>query len=199
MEPAKPEVSASLAPPDAASPNQSAPTTIPARAEDDVKLAPPANPGGRVRADARRQGDAVRITFPFAQATPAAMFRRADTIWLVFDSEAPIDISQIVAQSGRGIRSAVVSRSSGGQVVQLKLDRPKLTSAGTASTWTVIIGDTMIEPKRCPLSAARGASRRGARECRDPVQAPQALHRLSDGEIGDTLLVVTALGPARGF
>src|SRR5262249_43779428 len=28
---------------------------------------------------------------------------------------------------------------------------------------------------------------------------PHALHRLSDPEVGDTLLVVTALGPARGF
>src|SRR5205807_7530812 len=32
-----------------------------------------------------------------------------------------------------------------------------------------------------------------------PFEAPSQLHRLADGDIGDTLLVVTALGPARGF
>ena len=58
------------------------------------------------------------------------MFRRADTIWLVFDSQAPIDIGKIAAQSGRSIRNATVTRSRDGQVVQLKLDRPKLTSVG---------------------------------------------------------------------
>ena len=32
-----------------------------------------------------------------------------------------------------------------------------------------------------------------------PFDEPRQLHRLADPEIGDTLLVVTALGPARGF
>ena len=32
-----------------------------------------------------------------------------------------------------------------------------------------------------------------------PFQEPRQLHRLVDTEVGDTLLVVTALGPARGF
>jgi len=61
--------------------------------------------------DVRRQGEALRLTFPFVVPTPAAVFRRADTIWLVFDSQAPIDINKIAAQSGRSIRSATVTRS----------------------------------------------------------------------------------------
>jgi tetratricopeptide (TPR) repeat protein len=32
-----------------------------------------------------------------------------------------------------------------------------------------------------------------------PLQEPHQVHRLVDAEVGDTLLVVTALGPARGF
>ena len=31
-----------------------------------------------------------------------------------------------------------------------------------------------------------------------PFDEPRDLHRLSDPDVGDTLLVVTALGPARG-
>jgi hypothetical protein len=105
--------------------------------------------------EARRQGDAVRLTFPFAAPTPAAMFRRGDTIWLVFDSKAPIDIGKIAAQSGRSIRNATVTPSQDGQVVQLKLDQPKLTSAGSdGATWTVIVGDMMLEPTQ-PLSVVR--------------------------------------------
>ena len=32
-----------------------------------------------------------------------------------------------------------------------------------------------------------------------PFEEPRQLHRLTDPDVGDTLLVVTALGPARGF
>ena len=59
------------------------PATIPVRESEDAK---PDTVDLPVVADVRRHGDALRITFPFAQPTPAAVFRRADTIWLVFDN-----------------------------------------------------------------------------------------------------------------
>ena len=131
--------------------------------------------------------------------TPAAVFRRADTLWLVFDSQAPIDINKITAQSGRSIRNASVTRSRQGQVIQLRLDKPKLTSIGAEGlTWTVVVGDMMLEPTQ-PLSVVRVVQDGGRASVAIPFDAPSQLHRLSDAEVGDTLLVVTALGPARGF
>ena len=160
---------------------------------------PTADPAAPVVVDVRRQGEALRLTFPFVVPTPAAVFRRADTIWLVFDSQAPIDINKITAQSGRSIRNAAITRSRDGQVIQLKLDKPKLTSIGAEGlTWTVVVGDTMLEPTQ-PLGLVR-VTQGGARaSVTVPFDAPSQLHRLADAEIGDTLLVVTALGPARGF
>ena len=147
----------------------------------------------------RRQGEAVRLTFPFAAPTPAAVFRRADTIWLVFDTQAPIDINKVAAQSGRIIRSAAVTRSRDGQVVQFKLDRPKLTSVGAdGANWTVTVGDMMLEPTQ-PLSVVRMVQTGGRASVTIPFEQPSQLHRLADTDVGDTLLVVTALGPARGF
>ena len=147
----------------------------------------------------RRQGDALRLTFPFAQPTPAAVFRRCDTLWLVFDSQAPIDVGQDRGESGRGIRNATVTRSREGQVVQLKLERPKLTSAGAdGPTWTMIA--------RRHGARADAAARRHARRCAPsrasvaiPFEEPRAGSSSGRPEVGDTLLVVTALGPARGF
>ena len=84
-------------------------------------------------------------------------------------------------------------------MVQLKLDQPKLTSAGTdGTTWTVIVGDMMLEPTQ-PLGMVRLMQGGGRTSVSIPFQEPRQLHRLSDAEVGDTLLVVTALGPARGF
>ncbi len=160
---------------------------------------PSSDPAAPVVVDVRRQGEALRLTFPFVVPTPAAVFRRADAIWLVFDSQAPIDINKITAQSGRSIRNATVTRSRNGQVIQLKLDKPKLTSIGADGlTWTVVVGDMMLEPTQ-PLSVVRVTQAGGRASITIPFDAPSQLHRLSDTEVGDTLLVVTALGPARGF
>ena len=41
-------------------------------------------------AGATRAGDGLNVTFSFAVATPAALFRRADAVWLVFDSAEPM-------------------------------------------------------------------------------------------------------------
>src|SRR5262249_20124598 len=103
------------------------------------------------------------------------------------------------AQSGRAIRHASVTRSQDGQVVQLKLDRPKLTSASIdGSLWSVVVGDTMLEPTQ-PLSIVRVPQSNGRANVTIPFQEPGRLHRLAHRDVGDPLLVVTALGPARGF
>jgi hypothetical protein len=146
-----------------------------------------------------RVGAALRLTFPFAAPTPAAVFRRADAVWLVFDAAAPIDVSTLVTQSIGSVRSATVTRTRGGQVVRIKVDRPKLTSLeADGATWTVSIGDLVLEPTR-PLAIERMAAAPRRTSAVIPFDAPQQLHRLADPEVGDTLLVVTAFGPPRGL
>src|SRR5436305_4778573 len=131
------------------------PATIPARETQDAQPAKHTDPAAPVVVEVRRQGEALRLTFPFAAPTPAAVFRRADTISLVFDSQVPIDINKIAAQSGQTIRSATVTRSRQGQVIQLKLARPRLASVGAEGmAWTVVVGDVMLEPTQ-PLSVIR--------------------------------------------
>jgi tetratricopeptide (TPR) repeat protein len=159
----------------------------------------PADSAAPVAVDVRRQGEAMRLTFPFNQPTPAAVFRRSDTLWLVFDSQTPIDIGKLSALAGQTIRSSSVTRSRGGQVVTLKLDRPKLTSMGAdGATWTVTIGDVMLDQTQ-PLSIARVTQAAGRASATIAFADPRRVHRLTDPDIGDTLFVVTALGPARGF
>ena len=194
--PAAPAASAARMPlPEPAEP----PATIPARETQQTKPALPADPAAPVVVEVRRQGESVRLTFPFAVPTPAAVFRRADTISLVFDSQAPIDINKIAAQSGQTIRNAAVTRSRQGQVIQLKLDRPKLASIGAEGlAWTVVVGDMMLEPTQ-PLSVLRVVQAGGRASATIPFDQPGQLHRIADEDVGDTLLVVTALGPARGF
>jgi hypothetical protein len=152
-----------------------------------------------VVAEVERNSEMLRLVFPFRSPTSAAVFRRADTLWLIFDTTAPVDISRLVLQPIAPIRSAIVSRSDGGEVVRLRLDRPKLASLSLdGSTWTVAIGDIMLGPTQ-PLAITRAVRTAGKASAVIAFAEAQRVHRLADPEIGDTLLAVTALGPARGF
>jgi tetratricopeptide (TPR) repeat protein len=176
------------------------------------KPAPPINPDAQgpagalqkdqspaVEVEVRRQGDGLRLIFPFAAPTAAAVFGRADTLWLVFDSVVPIDITKLVAQPIGIVRSAAVTRSPSAQVVRIKLDRPKLTTLeASETTWAVTIGDMVLEPTS-PLSVGRSIVTGGRPAAVIALESPQRVERLSDPEVGDALIVVTALGPTRGF
>ncbi|HXW30431.1 MAG TPA: tetratricopeptide repeat protein, partial [Xanthobacteraceae bacterium] len=160
---------------------------------------PPGDQSPTVEVEVRRQGDALRLVFPFAARTAAAVFGRADTVWLVFDSVVPIDITKLVAQPIGMVRSAAVTRSPSGQVVRIKLDRPKLTSLeASGTTWAVTIGDMVLEPTS-PLSLGRSIISGGRPAAVIALEGPQRVEHLSDPEIGDALIVVTAFGPTRGF
>jgi tetratricopeptide (TPR) repeat protein len=161
--------------------------------------APPRDATAPVLVEVVRVGEGLRLTFPFASATPAAVFRRADAVWLVFDAAAPIDVSKLVTQPIGAVRSAIVTRTEGGQVVRIKVDRPRLTSLeADGPTWVVSIGDLVLEPTR-PLAIARTAPAPQRTSAVIPFETPQQLHRLVDPEVGDKLFAVTALGPPRGF
>jgi tetratricopeptide (TPR) repeat protein len=167
--------------------------------EDAQAGTPQRDPGPRVEVEVRRQGDGLRLVFPFTAPTAAAVFGRADTVWLVFDSVVPIDITKLVAQPIGVVRTAAVTRSPTGQVVRLKLDRPKLTSMEASGTsWAVTIGDMVLEPTS-PLSVGRSIISGGRPAAVIALEGPQRVEHLSDPEIGDTLIVVTAFGPTRGF
>src|SRR5262249_24922347 len=100
--------------------------------------------------------------------------------------------------ANRRIRGATVTPANNGQVVRILLDRPQLASFAEEGTfWSVNIGDIALEPTR-PLGIVRNAN--AARPTAIvPFQDPRTVYRLTDPEAGDTLYVVTALGPARGF
>ncbi len=190
-------------PPASAQSNTDAPTlaAAPPAAADQPAVAPtdPPDPNGPVVVALSRQGDNLKLTFPFAAPTPAAVFRRADTLWLVFDSAAKIDLAALAKNVGRRLGVATVAPARDGQVVRIKLDRPQLASfAQEGTSWTVKIGDVVLDPTR-PLAVVHNTAGGGHAAAIVPFDDPRSVYRLTDPDAGDTLYVVTALGPARGF
>jgi tetratricopeptide (TPR) repeat protein len=152
---------------------------------------------------ARRDSDGLRLMFSFAAATPAALFRRADTVWLVFDATRPLDIEPIRTNGGSIIADVSLLPLDKGQAIRIRLNRPQMPSLTGdeqegAAHWTLTFSDTMQTPTQ-PLTAIRNITDPALANITVAMARPGRLHRLVDPDAGDTLMVVTAPPPVRGF
>jgi tetratricopeptide (TPR) repeat protein len=165
--------------------------------------APAQDNAAPAKIEAIRDSEGLRITFTFAKATPAASFRRGDTVWLVFDSKQPIDVEPIRTKGGAIVGEVSRMATDKGQAVRIRVNRPQMHTLSSdefapGSRWTLSFADKMLAPAQ-PLMVLRNIT--------DPAHANIAvsfagggeLHRITDPDAGDTLLVVTGLTPIRGL
>ncbi|WP_194467306.1 tetratricopeptide repeat protein [Bradyrhizobium sp. CCBAU 53340] len=174
------------------------PESKPAPAEAQAAPSPPI-----ASVDARRDSDGLRVTFPFSVATPAAAFRRGDTVWLVFDSPKPVDVDPIRARGGAMIGEVSRMPLEKGQAVRIRLTRPlvySLTSeeVGKETNWLLTLADK-IQATPLPLMMSRNITDPALANIAIPFANPGQLHKLTDPDAGDMLYVVTAQRPVRGF
>ncbi|MBW5440062.1 tetratricopeptide repeat protein [Bradyrhizobium canariense] len=153
--------------------------------------------------DVRRDSDGLRVTFPLQVATPAAAFRRGDTVWLVFDTAKPIDVEAIRTKGGAMIGEVGRVPLEKGQAVRIRLTRPlvySLTSeeVGKQTNWLLTLADK-IQATPLPLMISRNITDPALANIAIPFANPGLLHKLTDPDAGDTLYVVTAQRPVRGF
>lgn len=200
--PAKDAAKSEAKPPQSAAADKPAAPEAAAEAEkpDAAPQRRPSRQANRTaRAELRRQGDGLKLMFPFADKTPAAMFQRADTLWLVFDTAVPIDVDALTNDPSQTIRSAELSRDDDAQIVRLRLERPRLVSVEAEETgWSVAIGDAMQSTVK-PITIARNVVTPTRTSISIPFDEPRKAHWLNDPDVGDRLLVVTGTGPARGL
>ncbi len=155
--------------------------------------------GDKVAVELARQGANLTLSFSFLAPTAAAVFQRADSLWIVFDSKAAIDLSALDGEASRTIRGAIFTHAPDADIVRIRLDRPHL--AGVISegpVWTVIVGDSVPDPTHA-LEIDRNMIGPNRSSVTIPFQEPHQLHRIDDADVGDQLFVVTAFAPARGF
>ncbi|MBF0679244.1 MAG: hypothetical protein IR164_09930 [Devosia sp.] len=145
-------------------------------------------------------GSTVRVVFPFEQETPAAVFRRGDSVWMVFDSQSQVASPPEMGQL-QAIASEFVSSSSGNdtQVVRIDLSQDRLATLGSEGlSWVLSLGDVMLAPTE-PVELVRRRDMQGEFEMTANIVRPARVHDFADPMVGDTLKVVTAYPPARGL
>jgi hypothetical protein len=173
------------------------------------KMAPAASPANEAKPveaagsiDAWRDSEGLRLTFAFPLATAAAAFRRGDTVWLLFDSNSPLEVDSIRAKGGAIVGEVSRKMLETGQAIRIRLTRPQMHSLtaderASGTKWTLIFADAVQAPPQ-PLPVTRNITDPALANVAVPLAKPGHLHRVVDPDAGDTLLVVTAAPPIRG-
>lgn len=154
--------------------------------------------GGAITPVISTVGTTIRIGFPFDQDTAAAVFRRADTVWLLFDTSTHIN-----APPADDALAAIASRfevipAGDTEVVRIDLAADRLATLGSEGrSWVLSLGDVLLSPTE-PLSLTRVRDREGRFEMQADLERPARVHQFRDPVIGDLISIVTAYPPARG-
>nr|WP_208988772.1 tetratricopeptide repeat protein [Labrenzia sp. VG12] len=164
---------------------------------------PPASFAQEVRnfvsAEARRIGNTVRVVFPFSEPVSSAVFRRNDSIWLVFDTDATIDTRGMVSALAETAETIEVKQFDDYQILRLDMNDPVLATVGVdGNAWSLVIGDLILEPSR-PLQLERNVRGDGGSVLRVLYQDPQNIRQVTDPFVGDSISLVTGFGPPRGL
>lgn len=184
------------------------PEATPAAAATVAEAAPsspsaePARPnptpaGGVVRLASRVEGSQAFLSFPWAAPAGAAVFRRGDAVWVVFDTPANLD----VARAPRGLRQFQGMKAfRGPDYSAVRIESPTgvpVTAISEGATWTIALGPG-AQSQASPIRVTRDSTG-GPASLTAAVSGVTRIARVPDPVVGDTLVVATALGPAKGL
>jgi hypothetical protein len=144
-------------------------------------------------------GGTVRVAFPFEHDTAAAVFRRGDIVWMLFDTAAAIELPQNSDALAPIARDFAVIPAGATKVVRLDLAQERLATLGSEGrSWVLSLGDVLLNPTE-PATFGRHRDEDGHLQMAIDLQRPAQMHEFRDPVVGDVLQVVTAFPPARGI
>lgn len=144
-------------------------------------------------------GGTVRLIFPFEQDTPAAVFKRGETVWMVFDTHVAIDPPADTELLGGIAQSIDVDQAGETQIVQMTMNADRLATLGAEGrSWVLSLGDILIAPTE-PMTLTQAQQSDGRTVLVADILRPGRVHQLRDPNVGDMLQVVTAYPPSRAI
>lgn len=168
-----------------------------AKAEPQPARPDPMPPGGVIRMEPKVANGQALLSFTWANPAGAAVFRRGDAVWVVFDAPATLDVSN----APRGLRQfTAIEAFRGADHAALRIEAPygvPVFATARGNVWTIALGPghqgqpTLIQLARDDAG--------GPAALRAPVAGATRIVRLTDPVVGDEITVVTALGPSKGL
>ncbi len=158
------------------------------------------SPDGVIHVKVSHAGTDLQLIFDFAAPVGSAAFRRADSIWIVFDDDATLDISELEHGIRRDISRFAAfrdDRASGIRFQVLPSTQIQAQVSKGGAQWIYSFGEKLDRPPR-KLVLHREADGSAPGKLVADLSNVTAIHRLADPFIGDHVTVATALGPVSG-
>lgn len=138
--------------------------------------------------------DKTVLTFQWGAPVGAAVFRRGEAVWVVFDTAARMDLTGAKALGpARDARWAA-----GRDYTAVRIAAPDglaVSAEGQGGTWTVTIGGVQAEAQAVAVDRADDGSPALVARMAGATKAVW----LTDPLVGDRFAAVTALAPGKGF
>jgi hypothetical protein len=183
--------------PPAARPVEVAKTEAPQPATPLVaSTADPAPRGGVVRLGYAEDGLSTKFTAKWDSPARAAAFRRGDGLWIVFDSNAKIDVAK-VPKVGRRHKDIQTVTGAGYTGVRIAAPAEVMVSAAAdGPSWTFTLGPDVLRVG-LPAEVRRETLPDGPRLVAD-FGRPGVVRWIEDPSLGDRFAAGLITGPSRG-
>ena len=158
-----------------------------------------ARPVGEAVARLRAGNGGADIVVSWPEPVGAAVFERADRLWMVFDAVLPIDTSGLVfdADASAPFGEPEVVRFDGGVALVLPLNERLLVSVvEDGADWRVSAGETLQTTGR-PIAISRNWREDGRGSVTFDLKTTRKVFKFEDRRVGDMLIVATARGPSQ--
>lgn len=154
---------------------------------------------GRVAARVTPLGGAIHAAFRWNAPVAAAVFRRGDAAWVVFDAPAKLDLEELSRAGGRHVRA--VEGWTGEGYAAARIDVPATTQVSVkadGARWIVMLSEAVdLPPEAIMLRREADGARAGRLVAK--LRNVRALHAVPDPDAGDTLMVALADAPIQGL
>jgi len=183
---------------------EAAPVVETAQAEPAAapEAAPGGNPvpeGGAVRANVSEFNGDLRVEFDWAGPLGAAVFRRGEAVWIVFDAGADLDLRELDTANRRHVRDFQAARGEDWTAARIRV--PSTSQAevrNDGNRWTVVFSERIESPPR-PINIRRDARRTRPGRILMDMAEPRSVRWIEDPVVGDRIGVITAAPPVQGL
>jgi tetratricopeptide (TPR) repeat protein len=153
--------------------------------------------GGVLKVSGQAGPKATSFSFPWKAPVGAAVFRRGESVWVVFDTKASFDLSALPKISSQYSRANTVQGPDFTAVCITTPADAAISAQAVGGVWTVTIGESG-QPKPGVVNPIRDVEAAQPALSAAVAGATRSVW-LDDPITGDRLAVVTALAPSKGL
>lgn len=142
-----------------------------------------------------RSGTDVVVAWP--EPVGAAVFERADRLWIVFDAALPLDTAEVTPETLGPFGAPEVKTFDNGTALILPLREKVLIGAvEEGASWRISAGETLTTTGR-PIGLSRSWREDGRGSVAFDLKGTRKILKVKDELVGDEIVVATARGPGQ--